>query len=206
MVGSAVYPSAKYPASRPRLSATPASTDWPRLVSASRYDSTSSRSRGTWRGNRLRPCSGRPASTRGSSGGQLGAEIEPFLQVRLPGGELAADREVTPPGPAAPRHRDLHLVRHGQGEELGARGGQLIEQLRGHAVAGHVEEAAVPARRLNLLRHRPGGRPASDHRARATARKRRHVDDRQRRRTCHAPIIASPAARHITGQAEVTCW
>jgi hypothetical protein len=118
--------------------------------------------------------------------GQLGAEVEPFLQVRPPGGELAADREIAPPGPAAPRHGDLRLVRRGQGEELGARAGQLIEQLRGHAVAGHVEEAAVPARRLDLLRHRARGRPASDHSARAAASKRRHVDDRQRRRTCHA--------------------
>ena len=36
MVGSAAYPVAKYPASRLRLSATPASTAWPGLVSASR--------------------------------------------------------------------------------------------------------------------------------------------------------------------------
>ena len=57
--------------------------------------------------------------------------------------------------------RDLHLVRHGQGEELGARGGQLIEQLRGHAVAGHVEEAAVPARRLDLLGHAATARAAA---------------------------------------------
>jgi len=118
--------------------------------------------------------------------GQLGAEVQSLLQVRLPGGELAADRKVPAPGPAAPLHGDLHLVRHGQGEELGARGGQLIEQFRGHAVAGHVEEAAVPARRLDLLRD--GACRCAGRGARA-ASQRRHVDDRQRRRTCHGPIL-----------------
>jgi hypothetical protein len=115
--------------------------------------------------------------------GQFGAEVQSFLQVRLTRRELAAHREVTPPGAAAPLHGDLHLVRHGEGEELGARGGQLILQLRGHAVAGHVEEAALPAGRLDLLRHaagRPGG---------SAVKQRRHVDDRQRRGTSHTPIL-----------------
>jgi hypothetical protein len=48
---------------------------------------------------------------------QLGAEVQPFLQVRLPGGELAAHREETPPGPAAAFHGDLQLVRRGQRED-----------------------------------------------------------------------------------------
>ena len=44
----------------------------------------SSRSRGTWRGNRLRPCSGRPASTRGSSAGSSAPKYRPSFRSGCP--------------------------------------------------------------------------------------------------------------------------
>ena len=106
--------------------------------------------------------------------GQLGAEVQPFLQVRLPGGELGAHREETPPGPAAALHGDLQLVRRGQREELSARVGQLVKQPGRHAMARHVEKAALAAGRLDLLRHR------SPRRRRSAADQRADVDDRQR--------------------------
>jgi hypothetical protein len=104
--------------------------------------------------------------------GQLSAEVQPFLEVRLPGGELAAHREETAPGPAAAFHGDLQLVRRRQREELSARFGQLVKQRGRHAMARHVEKAALAAGPLDLLRHR-GAR-----RGRGTADQRGNVDDR----------------------------
>ena len=49
-------------------------------------------------GNRLRPCSGMPARTRGWSSAQLGAEVEAFLPVGPARGQLAAEREPAAPG------------------------------------------------------------------------------------------------------------
>jgi hypothetical protein len=48
------------------------------------------------------------------------AEIEPLLQIRLAAGEFAADRKIAAPRTPAARHRDLHLLRFGQREELAA--------------------------------------------------------------------------------------
>ena len=39
--------------------------------------------------------------------GQLRAEVEALLLVGRAGGELVADAEVAPPGPAPERHADL---------------------------------------------------------------------------------------------------
>ncbi|HZR51506.1 MAG TPA: hypothetical protein VFB06_18580 [Streptosporangiaceae bacterium] len=87
--------------------------------------------------------------------GQFGAEIQSLLQVGLSRGEFGAHRKVATPGPPAAGHLDLQLVRQRQGEEFRARLGQLAEQVRGHAMPGHVEEAAIATRRLD-----PFGRTA----------------------------------------------
>jgi hypothetical protein len=104
---------------------------------------------------------------------QLGAEIQPFFLIWLPGGELGAHREVASPGPAAALHGDLQLVRHRQREELSARLGQLIQQPGRDAMAGQVEKAVLAAGDLDLLRHR-GPRCR-----RSGAGQRANVDDRQ---------------------------
>ena len=106
-------------------------------------------------------------------GRQLGTEVQPLLQVRPPGGELGAHREVAAPRPAAALHCDLHLVRHRQREELASRCRELAQQVSRHAVPGHVEEAALAAGRLDL----PGYRRTR--RRWRVAGQRGHVDDRQ---------------------------
>ena len=52
-------------------------------------------------GNTLDPCSGVPAAHPGVLGAQLGAEVQALLAVGHAGGELTAEREPAPPGPAA---------------------------------------------------------------------------------------------------------
>ena len=125
-------------------------------------------------------------------GGQLGAEVQALLLIRLPGGELGAHREEPPPGAAAALHGYLQLVRQRQREELSARLGQLLKQPGRHAMPGHVEEAALAAGGLDLPGHsRPGRR-------RCPADQRAHVDDRQRgriARSCHAPILPDARGR-----------
>jgi alpha-beta hydrolase superfamily lysophospholipase len=78
-----------------------------------------------------------------------------------------------PPGPAAALHGDLELVRQWQGEELSARGGQLIQQPGRQAMASHVEKAAFAAGGLDLPGH------ASPRRSRRRAGQRAHIDDGQ---------------------------
>jgi hypothetical protein len=121
---------------------------------------------------------------------QLGAEVQPLLQIRSAGGELGADREVAPPGPAAALHGNLQLVRQRQREELGARLGQLRQQPGRHTMAGQVEKAALAAGLLDLPGHN------SPRRSRRTTGQRTHIDDRQHgrtSRTCHQSIL--PEAR-----------
>src|SRR5262249_29867938 len=103
---------------------------------------------------------------------QFGAEIQALLQIWPPGGELGADREVAPPGPAAALHGNLQLVRHRQSEELSARIGQLVQQPGWHTMASYVEKAAFAAGGLVLPA--PPGLPRS---RRATGQ-RTPVDDR----------------------------
>ena len=103
---------------------------------------------------------------------QFGAEVQSFLQVWLPGGELGTHGEEAPPGPAAAFHGDLQLVGLGQREELSAGVGQLAQQFARHAMARHVEKAALAAGHLDLLRHR------SPRRHRSAADQRANVDDR----------------------------
>ena len=155
MVGSAVYPAAKYSASRPRLSATPASTAWPEAGQRVEVGEDQRAQPGHLAREQVAAVQREAGQHPRVVGGQLGAEVEAFLQVGLAGGELGADREETPPGPAAAGHGDLQLVGRRQREELGAGLGQPGEQLGGHAVPGHVEEAVLAAGRLDLPRHRP---------------------------------------------------
>ena len=55
----------------------------PERVSASMYSSTASRKLGHLAGKRLRPCSGVPRGDRRMIVGELGAEVEAFLLIRL---------------------------------------------------------------------------------------------------------------------------
>src|SRR5262249_62246187 len=92
--------------------------------------------------------------------GQLGAEVEALLLVRLAGGQLIADAEVAPPGPAPQGHADRELRLQGLCEELPAEVAEPTLQRRIHAVPDDVEEPALsacPAERLG--RGPPGGAP-----------------------------------------------
>ena len=65
---------------------------------------------------------GRAVATRWCLVVELGSEVEAFLLVRNTGGQLATQREPTPPGAAAARHGDLGLLGIREGEELRAAG------------------------------------------------------------------------------------
>ncbi len=98
-------------------------------------------------GNRLRPCSGVPARTRGMIVGQLRAEVEPLLLIGLAGGELVADGEVAPPGPAsAAPCGSASCVGSSWAKNWRLNRFQPALQLFDHPVPDDVEEAAVRGR------------------------------------------------------------
>ena len=83
------------------------------------------------------------------AGGQLGSEVEAFLDVGLSRGQLAANREKTAPGRAAVGHRDGHLVGRRQGEEGPAGGIEAPDQRRVDAM---TRDVAVPDDVFDALR------------------------------------------------------
>ena len=116
------------------------------------------------------PCNGRPARTRGSSAGELFAEVQAFLLVGDARRELASEREPAPPRAAAVPHRDLRLLRLRATRRTRARASRrAFHELRRDTVADHVEEPGVAARGVDL------GRPVR-HASRAALRRREHVD------------------------------
>ena len=131
------------------------------------YSSTASRSPPGRRGNRLAPCNGRPARTRGSSGRELLAEVQAFLLVGDARRELAPEREPAAPRAPAVLHRDRRLLRFRQREELARELFDAGLQLRRDAVTDHVEEPGVAARGVDLVGHRTDTRRV---RRRATGR------------------------------------
>jgi DNA-binding XRE family transcriptional regulator len=118
---------------------------------------------------------------------ELGTEVESFLLIRTPRGELAAERKVAAPGASAERHADaqLHVAR--QREEASALRAELALQLGIDTVADGVEEAALRA---------GGGELSADRVApRATRDQIAHVDDRDPRElagVAHARLSARP--------------
>ncbi len=92
--------------------------------------------------------------------GQLGAEVQALLLVGLAGGQLVADAEVAPPGPAAQGHADPQLRLQVLREELPAQVAQPVLQRLVHAVPDDVEEAALPAGLAEPLGDGPPGRGA----------------------------------------------
>ncbi len=88
---------------------------------------------------------GVPVRTRGCVGIELGPEVDPFFQVRDTRGQLGADREPSPPGPAGAGHLDLRLLGLGQGEELSCERVQIGTKGRVYLVPHDVEEPRIPA-------------------------------------------------------------
>src|SRR5688500_6008698 len=100
---------------------------------------------------------------------QLGPEIQPLLEIGPARRQLVTDGEEPAPRLAAMDHRDLHLLRLGQREELTGRAVEPGEQLGRNAMPGQVEKAVLTAGALDApsdFGQGPG-----------------KVDDRQRHRT-----------------------
>src|SRR5262252_1707485 len=94
----------------------------------------------------------------GVVGGQLDAEVQPLLLVGLAGGQLVADAEVAPPGPAPQGHANPELLLRVLRKELPTELAQPALQRRVHAVADDVEEPALAARRAEFLGDPPRSR------------------------------------------------
>ena len=101
-------------------------------------------------------------------GRQLGAEIDPFLQVRLARGQLRADREIAAPRTAAARHGDFHLRLEILGKEPAARVLEPALQSLVYSMSDDVEEAGIAACPRYFGRHDANGplllRPVETHR------------------------------------------
>ncbi len=126
---------------RPNASATPRMTVWPSAVMVSRYSSTVARNAAGRRGNRFGPCSGNAGADASIVGAELGAEVQPFLAVGYPRGQLAAERKPAPPGAPAVGHRDLGLLRIVEREELARECVEALPQSRIDSVTDDGEEA-----------------------------------------------------------------
>jgi hypothetical protein len=75
---------------------------------------------------------------------ELGAEVQPLLEIGDTRGELAADREPTPPRTTGPRHRDLGLLTVRQREEPASGCVELALEVGVHAMAHDGEEPHLP--------------------------------------------------------------
>ena len=136
--------------------------------------------RATVRGNRFGPCSGSPAAPADRRAAAPRRSRCPPCG-RAARGQLAADREPAPPGPARPRHRDLGLLVLGQCEE------------------GPGRARARSLSRPGRSRDRPPRRtPRPGRRGRARTRRRRPIHLRppaQRRRSRAHPARVLPSRR-----------
>jgi hypothetical protein len=103
-------------------------------------------------------------------GGQLGAEVQALLLVGLAGGQLVADTEVAPPGPAPQGHADRQLRPDVLGEELPAELAQATLERCVHPVPDDVEEPALAAGLAETFGDGPRAGVARDQFA--------HLDDR----------------------------
>ena len=121
----------------------------------------------------------------GMVGGQLAAEVEPFLQVRAAGGQLAAQREVPAPGAPALAHGNGGLGLFRQREETAAGGLQRSQNAVADPVTADIEKAVGAAGGADLLGDRRALRPPA-------AEQWRHVDDGQAG-AAHLGIIPLPA-------------
>src|SRR5262249_24526178 len=79
-------------------------------------------------------------------------EIQPLFLVGLPRGQFVADTEGPPPRVPAKAHSDAILDGRGKRKELSRNGHQATLQLGIDAMTDDVEEAALPARHVNLGR------------------------------------------------------
>ena len=79
-------------------------------------------------------------------------KVETLFSIGLARRQLATDRKVSAPGPAAARHRDLHLLRLALCEKLATQCLQSLTERFVNAVIDDVEEPGLPARGSDLLR------------------------------------------------------